>query len=458
MRIGALLSGLLAIIVLVFSACDDDLTGVGSGMLPDGDRMSSKTDTAYIAAKTVSLENSVYGNVASKMLGKLTDDILGTVKSEFLTEFYCAENLSFKGVDVVIDSVKIALDYTSYAGDSLVPMAISVYQLTDTLVPSYYTDIDPTLFCDMERLLGQKTFTVDSSPSIWESGVEIRSVYIDVDKQMGVDFYNESLREDNAFQNKDKLRSYFPGIYVTTTFGSGAMISVARTTFNVYYQYTDKLGNKDGTQDTIRTSTFSLIVTPEVIQINHVENASIEHLLGIGTETPETPYLYMKSPAGVCPSLSLPIKYIKEQLEELGEDSKTAINLASFSVKGHTQKEVDLTSDYGRPNYLLLIDKDSVDSFFRNKTSAVDAKTCTYAARTVSTNTYNFGNISGIINEYLERDLDEDPEFLLLPISIDFNSSTGVTQRFYNNMYPSSAILRSGKDDMRLNLIYSKFK
>ena len=462
MKNKSLLGGLLALIAVIFSACDDDLNTVGSSIQPGGDGIYVKVDTAYIEAGTI-LMDSMYARSSSGLLGKYEDDSFGTIKSDFLTEFYCAENgMVFKDDFIEIDSVQVDFEFVSFDGDTLAPMGVSIFKVTSPLKRNFYSNIDPSEFCDMKEMLGQQAYTIAGVNKLLYSSVWYRTLTVDLDKQLGYEFYNEYLRDKTTFESSANLKKYFPGIYVTTTFGSGSLIDVGYTYFKIHYKYNDVLGNYDGTQDTIRTSIFELTSTSDVIQMNHVISKGLDQYIGSGTNTPETPFAYIKSPAGLCTELTLPINYIKEQMAEIAgeKEGSVSINTAFFSIKGNTEKETGIS--FGRPKYLLLIDKDSIDNFFLNKKTP-DYKTCTYAQWSSTTNSYSFSNIADIVDEYRKRaDLTEDPKFVLLPITIDLiDTGTGSSaiQTFYRNyLKPAISILRSSEKDMRLELTYSRIE
>jgi len=462
MELKSLLGVLLISLVFAFSACDDDLNSVGSSIQSGGNQILVKADTAYVLAKTISLNDSVFARTTSGLLGRYNDDTYGNIKSDYLSEFYSRimpEDKIFQDNVEELDSIQFTMDFLTFAGDSLAPMGVSVYKVTTPLRSNFFTNINPSDYCDMSKPLGQKGYTVANAIKTYYNGTLIRTVAVDIDMQLAQDLYDESIRNRNTFLHSDSLRKFLPGVYVTPTFGSGSLINVYASQLNIFYKYTQKNGTSDGLRDTIRSTVFMLAVTPEVIQLNHVQNSGLENLIGSGTETPDSPYAYLKSPAGVCTSLTFPIEEIKAELAKIGSAKTTTINQAKFNIKGNSEMETGIKYDFGRPPYLLLVDRDSVNTFFINK-RLTDGKTKFYATWDSSTNTYSFNNIAGLVNEYKDRELTKDPEFLLLPIDITW-TTVGYTQtpsRFYNYLKPSFSILRSSKDDMRLELMYSKIE
>lgn len=448
MRVIAYLFALFA--VFLFIACDDDLNSVGSNIQPGGDDINVEVDTFTVKVKTVSLD-SIYALSSTALLGKYEDEIFGSIQSDFLCEFTCPiDSIKFeKGTDLTIDSVQIDLNFVNYSGDTLAPMGLSIYKVTSPLDKSYYTNVDPTKYCNMQEVLSQQTYSIAKASSYTSNSTRVRTIVSNLDKKIGYDFYEEYLKTNGALTSQDKFRKFFPGIYVTNTFGTGSLMQVSNTSLYIYYKYTNKLGNYDSTADTTIYRTVLVARTDEVIQLNHVKNVNPSELLDENTNA-----LYMKSPVGLCLELELPIMEI---INKMGTDSTKSINAAKFALKGFTEKENLLTSTFGKPTYFLLVDKDSVNTFFPNK-SVTDNKTSTIITRNTTTNTYDFGNIATMIMEYKKRKgLTKNPTFLLMPVNAVYSSSTTIPDKVYNYMLPSQIILRKETGYDKMGLIFSKY-
>lgn len=449
MKIKSQLVTLLALCSVLFAACDDDVDTTGSSVLPGGNDMGISLDTAYLKVKTVSMD-SIYARTIEGVLGKYEDEVFGTVKSDYLCEFYCPDDMSFQPNVVSIDSMQLSLDFITYRGDTVTPMGLSVYEVNKELARNFYTNIDPSDFCNLKQPLGQKTYSISqSSKYAASSTVLVRTVSVNLKDELAQKFYKESLKSNNAFQNSATFKKFFPGVYVTTTFGSGSLINVNNTSMNIYYKYNDVKGNHDNTADTIRTSLFSIAVTPEVIQMNHIENKLPNSLFEANTGA-----VYMKSPAGVCLELELPIKSI---IDKAGDK---VVNSAKFSLYGYSEKEAELKDDLGRPQYVLLINKDSLNNFFLRK-SLPNSITSYSAEWSSSTNSYVFSNIAQMIVEYKKQNIKANPTFMVIPVKQNYTTNVynqTELSSVNNYMQPSSSIIRSDKQFMNISLIYSDYK
>src|SRR5690606_21044749 len=95
------------------------------------DRLTVGIDTLQLQARTVQVD-SVFGKTNYPVLGEYADPVFGSIKSEYIAEFYLPKGLEFKD-GAVIDSVSVEISYTSLIGDSIAPMSLSVYEVTKSL-------------------------------------------------------------------------------------------------------------------------------------------------------------------------------------------------------------------------------------------------------------------------------------------------------------------------------------
>jgi hypothetical protein len=441
MKIKSLFVAAVIALPLLFIACNDDLNTLGGSIQPPSDTISVATDTVLLQARTTKLD-SIYARTTYGVLGKYEDDVFGTIKSDYLCQMYYPDDVVFKGKFKQIDSTQFVIDYVTFFGDSLAPMGLSVYQVTSPLEGNYYTNIDPAKYCDMSKVLASEAFTIHGSK---RSGTA-RRVIADLGTDFGQSFYDAWA--NGTFKNKDSFNQFFPGMYVTTNFGSGSLIKVAYTSIDIYYSY---VYTKDGAErDT--TGWFSISATPEVIQMNHLANSNPDELFAEGSGA-----TYLKTPGGVCTEIDIPIAQIAANMEQ---KRMSNINSVQLALKGYTEKEPDEEGGLVRPSYHLLIDKDSIQSFFTKRNNVTDGVTSSLIARTTASNTYNFSNIASIITHYKKEGKDK-VTFSLLPVEVNMvtssSSSTSTITGIYHYMMPSTAILRNDPENMRLELVYSKF-
>lgn len=449
MKIKPLIQILIALLMAVFAACDDNLNTTGYSIRPNPDDITVSVDTVDLTAATIRMD-SIYARTTYGLIGEYIDPIFGSIKSDYLCELYCPDTMKFlegNSKDLItVDSVQFNILFASHWGDSISPMGISVYEVNKPLKRNYYTNTDPSEYCSMDKPLGQGIFSIQNLKFLSGGG---RLITTPLTKESGIFFLEEWKKRPEKFANSDSLKTIFPGLYITTNFGSGTLVNIEFSMFDIFYSYQGK--NSAGTADSTRTGLFRLSVTPEVIQLNHVESKNNN------LEGPSNGKSYIKSPAGLCTELTIPLSKILASAE-----NDRVINSAKFKLYGISEEEAE--NKFSRPPYLLLIHKDSVESYFVNK-SGPDYKTSYVIANSGSTNSYDMGNIASIINYYGDYYKEKgvnisdipDLKYRLIPVDISYNSSTNTVDRTYNTMLPTSAILRTEKEDLRMPLVFSRY-
>ncbi len=440
---------------LLLWACEDSVSDVGMGILPDEDKIGVYTDTVYVEASTIKLD-SIYANTIYGMLGEFYDPTYGNLKSGYLCQFYAPTVNTFSDsiIDARIDSIFLAVSYASYLGDSLVPMEASVYPITKALDNHYYTNVSPAEYCDMKTVLGRKGYTArdltvsDSANLANITGGYSKTLKIRLPDSLGQKFYNESLKPaPNIYNSPESFAAFFPGVYVAPTYGSGNILYVEGTRILMYYNRlrttVDSKGN-DSTYVALWTTTFD--VTKEIIQLNNYRSSLDAKLL-----EPSVDKAYIKTPAGIFTKITIPIPEI---IKKMGTKKFTNAKL-SLSVFGKDEWQYAIgypsnIPDLGVTAKMLLVNQDSVTTFFENKQVANNITSYT-SVFSSSTYAYNFGNISAVIQNAIEKAPDKNLELLLIPVSTQASGSTDYMTSHY--LYPSGVTFKKDKEHLKLAIV-----
>ncbi|MDR1743446.1 MAG: DUF4270 domain-containing protein [Dysgonamonadaceae bacterium] len=459
---------LLGWVITLFPSCNDNLSQIGYNIQPGGDGIEVTTGTLNLSASTLNVD-SIYMKTKYPVLGEYSDPVYGTIKSDYIGQFYYSEASKFAS-GAVIDSVRLTVYYSSLIGDSLAPMQISAYPVNKALPAKAYNNIDPTEYCDMSSPIGSQSFTgknadYEDIPYSYYSYTYYTTIYdtlrvyhinINLPNSLGEDFLQEfNDPSSTAFKNADAFNEYFRGLYITPTFGNSTIVNVSQTSINVNYHYI-KAGGASTGADTTLTSVFTLTMTPEVIQINHIANKHADLLPDNSEKT------YVASPAGVDTKIVFPLSQIQDKLKT------GSLNQAYFSIKALTENNYDNNLvKISPPTYMMLIHQDSLKSFFE-KGKLMDSKTSFLATFSSTSYTYDFGNIATMINYYKEVDKYKngtetfDLPFLLVPVDVSTSSSTSSSSTVYtavhNLMMPAAVTLSKKPEDMKIDLIFSAFK
>ncbi|MDR3061956.1 MAG: DUF4270 domain-containing protein [Dysgonamonadaceae bacterium] len=435
---------------ILFWACEDSINSVGTGILPDEDKIGVYTDTIYLEASTVKLD-SIYAKTIYGMVGEFYDPTYGSLKSSYLCQFYAPSKHVFPDsvINNAIDSVVLRIAYYSYLGDSLAPMEVSVYPVTKALDKHYYTNMSPSDYCDMSRVWGRQGYTardLNVSDSANIANYYLKKLYVRLPDSIGRKLYNEWRKPaPNAFGSLSDFVKFFPGVYVAPTYGIGNILYVEGTYIDVYFNYLataeDSQGN-DSTYVASGASTFN--VTKEIIQLNSYQSSNDEKLL-----RPSEDKAYVKTPAGIFTKITIPIPDI---VEKMGKKKFTNAKL-SLSVFGKDEWEYAI----GYPQKVLLINSDSIVTFFEkrqvadNRTSYTTIFSGTSGTVSSPAYTYNFGNISAVIQNAISEKPDKNLELLIIPVSTQTSGSTDYSTSHY--LYPSGITFKKGREHLKLSIV-----
>lgn len=444
----------ITFIAISVIACNDTLDQVGFTIQPGQDRLAVGVDTLELDARTVQ-SDAVFSKTKYPVLGEYIDPVFGSIKSDYAGEFYFPESSSFKD-GAVIDSVRLKISYTSIIGDSLAPMGLSVYEIVKPLPKNNdYTDINPKDYSNMASPMGTAIFSGKNSTwrtETYSSGrttqtVTIYEINVPLPHELGEKFLTEYKKPGHGkLVNTNTFKEFFPGLYVTTTFGNSTILNVNLTSFHIHYHYLDKGGSSKNT-DTIRTSQMRLNITPEVTQINYIENNN-DQLLAESTE-----HTFVKSPAGVNTELHFPFSKLHAKLEA------QALSLANLTIYALPEALENQTVKLSPPRHLLLVNKDSLEGFFENRKLPDNRTSFLSSAFDPNTYSYGFGNISAMVNHYNELNTNAfDLTYYLIPVDATISTDSYNQQSLtaiYNQMMPTAVMLDKRKGSLKLNMIFS---
>lgn len=450
----------LSLGISILSGCNDELTQVGTSIQPENDRPLVYADTFYMKARTV-LTDSVYARTTYGSLGEIYDPLYGNLKSDYMCQFYSPENFRFKQTPLEgrIDSVEFQISYgRTWTGDSLTPMRAQLYEVTTPLTRDFYTNIDPEKYCNMQKSLGAQTYTArdlaNVSDSIWNAVDQnknftyIPSIKIRMPQEVGQRFYDATIHTPEVFNNQNTFNEFFPGVYVTNTYGTGNILNIQGSIMTIYYKYMTK--GYTG-QDSIGKMSETFSATSEIIQLNRFKNTDMSHLL-----EPNDSIAYLKSPAGVYTQLTIPAQDIAPIIK-----GRIVSNVA-LSLKALPQE--DWKYAFQAPSNILILPKDSVDGFF--KSNSVEDNITSYRGEYVaSTRTYTFGNIARLLRTHIENTPDEDLVINVIPVE----RRVGETRNYYgqitkytvaleNYLKPSGVKLRIDKDAMEMRVVTIEYR
>ncbi|MDD2438134.1 MAG: DUF4270 domain-containing protein [Massilibacteroides sp.] len=427
------------------SGCNDDLNYVGGSIQPDEDRIDVMVDSFMMASSTVKID-SIYAKTSSGYLGQFFDPQYGDYKADYICQFYCKEGYTFahEPLNGKIDSVVFVMLYNSYIGDSLSPMKAEIFPVVKSLDRNYYTNINPEDYCNMQTSLGGQAYTVYNAVKATKND----TIKIRLKDELGQQIYDETINNPSSFANQEAFNRFFPGLYVTNTYGMGVTLRVNASGIMIHYRYEATTTDSKGNDSTYVANTNELfIVTNEVIQLNRMKSYGLDELLA-----PNNNYTYLKTPAGVYTRLVIPAKKIFERVGD------RIINDLPVAIKPLPSSDWEYASSPS--SYLLLLPEDSLKTFFeKNKIddNITSFKTKYSYSSTERIYMYNFGNIARLLKKHKENAPDEDLRVLLIPIETDAATNT-YSYYIRNFLRPSGLTLRKDSEVMSIKVTTSKYE
>ena len=268
------------------------------------------------------------------------------------------------------------------------------------------------------------------------------------------------------------LNNVCPGFYIKNVGGTGNMAKIWNTEL-IFYWTRHKTINKDSTAVSIGYNRFD--GTEEVLQLNKIENDT-ENLKKLASKDQEK-CTYLKSPAGIFTEVTLPIEDIMKGHE------KDTLNTATISFPRLNNENEDNPYNFATPSTILMVQKDSLKSFFE-KSKLADNRTsytASYSSTGTYKNAYTFQNIANLVSAmYKNKGKGENwNKVVLVPVNVITTTQgyTTVISKINHDMSLASTRLIVGTDDpdkdyttdektgkkvasgpIRIKVIYSKFK
>ena len=472
----------LAIAALTFAACDDTTEGIGGSITNDIDNINISSAVFPVATKSM-VSGAVLSRNNSGLIGKMKDPETGNyVKGDYMTQLGV---LSSFDVDTVAikqannDSIEaygcyLLISYNANYGDTIAPMKVTAYEMTKPMAEDqeYYSDYDAF-----------KNRWVSESNQHWSCNYnlsntsDVKNFQISLNKPYTKDGKTYNNYGSYILQTYAKHPEYFktnykflhnvcPGFYIKNVGGTGNMAKIWNTELIFQYrrQYTTKA--KDGVTDSIIVDSLynRFDGTEEVLQLNKIENDTVNMKKLANQEN----CTYLKSPAGIFTEVTLPIEDIMKGHE------KDTLNTATISFPRLNNADEDNPYNFATPSTILMVQKDSLQSFFE-KSKLADSRTSfttSYSTSGTYKNAYTFQNVANLVSAmYKNKGKSENwDKVVLVPVSIitvTQGYTTVITKINHDMALASTRLIRgvistdsSGKktSPIQMKVIYSKFK
>ena len=426
---------------LALAACDEDNNTIGSSLIEDQVEVVHYTASAPTGISV--RDASIQSRTIMQLLGRLSADDYGRLESEIYTQYMPAISIdaTYRGEKPDSTILQLAMYSTAMTGDSLVPMGVTVHRLTGPLPSPLYSDQDLSQYVDPTPLAS--AVTVPSAIGLDNDSLlnlPVRYLRVKLPDSYGQNIADDYVNNPSLFNDLTSFIQKYPGLYITTTFGSGRVMRFQANSILLYYG----------------EETFTpMAVSHEVLndsKMSYTPAADIARLADEGQTI-------LVGPVGYNIEMTFPAAELVDHYRE-NTGSLAVINAVSMSIPA---TEIDNELGIRPPDYLLMVLKSKKDEFF-SKNSIPDNETSFYAAFSSSTNTYSFSDMRGYISYLLDKDeiTADDMEFVLMPVNV---TTEDITDYYYNttsyitDMSPYVGEPRMAKLDLpntKITMTYSK--
>lgn len=470
----------LVIAALTFAACDDTTEGIGGSITNKIDNINISNSAFNVTTKSI-VADSVLSRNNTGLIGKMKDPQTGNyVKGDYMTQLSVLPTFSVDTLDYIkqanngsieADSCYLLVSYNASYGDTIAPMKVTAYEMTKPMAEDkeYYSNYDAF-----------KEGWVSESNQHWSSNYnlsntsDVKNFKIYLNKKYKKDGktyknYGSYIMQTYAehpeyFKTNFKfLHNVCPGFYIKNVGGTGNMAKIWNTEL-IFYWTRKKTINKDSTAVSIGYNRFD--GTEEVLQLNKIENDT-ENLKKLASKDQEK-CTYLKSPAGIFTEVTLPIEDIMKGHE------KDTLNTATISFPRLNNADEDNPYNFATPSTILMVQKDSLQSFFE-KSKLADNRTsytASYSSTGTYKNAYTFQNIANLVSAmYKNKGKGENwNKVVLVPVNVITTTQgyTTVISKINHDMSLASTRLKRGvittdsngkeTSPIQIKVIYSKFK
>ena len=438
----------LAVTATLYS-CDDDTTGIGS-IIADYDKIETSASSYPVSTRTVVLD-SIYSRSSTAYLGKFTEEYYGKFNADFMAQINWPEDYRLPQTTTGITNAMLQLFYSSYYGDSLATMRLQIDTLSQAIKDDgtnknlYYSNLDPQQFYNPAApALAIKDYTAYTGENRGDS----------VAITFGSDFCDYLFRkyQENDHSNFNDAASFInnvlKGFYIHTIGGDGCVLYIDDIYLNLVAAYT--IRNSSDTADSTVHTRISLASSKEVFMSTRFRNSSLQKL------TEDKTCTHLKTPAGVCTEVTLPL----EEIYNDSEHKTDTLNAASLTFMKY-KNTVNRPYPMGTPSTLLMVRKDEMKSFFENN-KVYDNKTTFAATYNSSSSSYDFTQLNRLISNIFSEirpeiekgsahwtqwkaDHPNWNKVLLVPVSLVTDSNSNVIG-VENDMSVNSATLYGGEN------------
>ncbi len=471
----------LVIAALTFAACDDTTEGIGGSITNKIDNINISDSAFNVTTKSI-VAGAVLSRNNTGLIGKMKDPETGNyVKGDYMTQLSVLPTFSVDTLDYIkqankgsieADSCYLLVSYNASYGDTIAPMKVTAYEMTKPMAEDqeYYSNYDAFEkgWVNENNQHWSSNYNLSNTSDVKNFKIYLNKEYKNKKDGKTYKNYGSYIMQTYAehpeyFKTNFKfLHNVCPGFYIKNVGGTGNMAKIWNTELIFYWKKTIKA--KDGVTDSTGIGYNRFDGTEEVLQLNKIENDT-ENLKKLASQEDWT---YLKSPAGIFTEVTLPIDDIMKGHE------KDTLNTATISFPRLNNADEDNPYNFATPSTILMVQKDSLQSFFE-KSKLADNRTsytASYSSTGTYKNAYTFQNIANLVSAmYKNKGKGENwNKVVLVPVNVITTTQgyTTVISKINHDMSLASTRLKRGiittdsngkeTSPIQIKVIYSKFK
>lgn len=483
----------LVIAALTFAACDDTTEGIGGSITNKIDNINISDSAFNVTTKSI-VAGAVLSRNNTGLIGKMKDPETGNyVKGDYMTQLSVLPTFDVDTLDYIkqankgsieADSCYLLVSYNASYGDTIAPMKVTAYEMTKPMSEDkeYYSNYDAFKegWVSENNQHWSSNYNLSNTSDVKNFKIYLNKKYTTKDgktyKNYGSYIMQTYAEHPEYFKTNYKfLHNVCPGFYIKNVGGTGNMAKIWNTELIFYWTRHKTIKAKDGVTDSTAVSIGynRFDGTEEVLQLNKIENDT-KNLEQLASQQNCT---YLKSPAGIFTEVTLPIEDIMKGHE------KDTLNTATISFPRLNNADEDNAYNFATPSTILMVQKDSLQSFFE-KSKLADNRTsytASYSSTGTYKNAYTFQNIANLVSAmYKNKGKGENwNKVVLVPVNVITTTQgySTVISKINHDMSLASTRLIVGTDDpdkdyttdkktgkkvasgpIRIKVIYSKFK
>lgn len=450
-------------------SCDDSTTGIGD-FVSNLDKIEASYDKYKVTSRTLRLEK-VYSRTNKAYLGKYTDPDFGQYSADFITQINCPEKFELPEHLKEITGASLELYYTDFYGDSLATLTVQVDTLNKIIEDSdtglYYTSYEPKDYYDETKTpLAVKTYAavdMSVSDSLRNTSDYYPSIKIDLGKAFGERIQNLYTSKPEYFKDAYSfINNVLKGFYVHTTQGDGSVVYIKDIWLRLNLDYYVE-SESTGEIDSLVQGNTVLAASKEVLmstRLGYPEEQSDNSKDRLDELVDEKGHTYLKTPAGLCTEVTLPIDEIYNDERHKND----TLNSVTLSIKKYRYAGNENSNNFtmGIPQNVLMVRKSDINTFFeQNKT--YDNKTSFLGTYSSNTNSYTFSKLNRLISNIFseirsgEEYTEDRDKVLLIPVTTETDAEGNIIG-VSHDMEVNAAKLFGGEDGEELNIeiVYTK--